>query len=101
MAVNDETALKWARGDYVQEEMERKRRAIEEIVVRCHRREEGSVIILDDIDEEVPRPSNSVRHGDPGAGVQQERRRECRTTTAATTSTSTGFSACRMFKAAA
>ncbi|KAE8767009.1 hypothetical protein D1007_61685 [Hordeum vulgare] len=63
MAVDDETSLKWARDDYVREEMERHRLG----------REEGDIVILDDSDEEAPRPSNPVRHGDPGEGVQQGR----------------------------
>ncbi|KAE8804059.1 hypothetical protein D1007_20022 [Hordeum vulgare] len=66
MAVDDETILKWARDDYVREEMERQRRALEEIVVRRRNREEDGVVILHDSDEEALEPSNPIRHGDPG-----------------------------------
>ncbi|KAE8778191.1 Cysteine-rich receptor-like protein kinase 10 [Hordeum vulgare] len=66
MAENDETILKWAWYDYVREETERQRRSLEEIAAHRCGREEGGIIILDDIDEEAPGPSNPVRHGDLG-----------------------------------
>ncbi|KAE8819505.1 SEC12-like protein 2 [Hordeum vulgare] len=72
MATDDETALKWARGDYVREEMERQRRALEEIVARRRGREKGSVVVLDDNDDEAPGPSNSVCHDDPGQGCSKD-----------------------------
>ncbi|KAE8793850.1 SEC12-like protein 2 [Hordeum vulgare] len=65
MAADNEAALKWARDDYAQEEMERQRRALEEIAARRSGREEGGVIILDESDEEEV-PSKPVRHGDLG-----------------------------------
>ncbi|KAE8800889.1 SEC12-like protein 2 [Hordeum vulgare] len=42
MAANNETALKWARDDYVQEEMERQRHALEETVARRRGHEKGA-----------------------------------------------------------
>ncbi|KAI5001391.1 hypothetical protein ZWY2020_026041 [Hordeum vulgare] len=72
MAVTDETALKWARDDYVREEMERQRRALEEIAARRRGREEDGVVILDDSDEEAPEPSNPIRHGDPRQGCSKD-----------------------------
>ena len=69
MTADDETALKWVQDDYVREEMESERRALEE----------GGVDILDDSDEEAPRPSNPIGHDDPvhgctkdGGGVQDD-----------------------------
>ena len=74
MAADDETALKWARNDYVREEMVRQRRALEEIAARRRGREEGGVVILDDSDEDAPRPSNVKLHrlGDPGQGCSRD-----------------------------
>ncbi|KAI5010891.1 hypothetical protein ZWY2020_013028 [Hordeum vulgare] len=72
MTVDDETALKWARDDYVREEMEHQHRALEETVARGRGREEGGGVILDDGDEEAPGPSNPVRHGDPGQGCSKD-----------------------------
>ena len=86
MAADLETGLKWARDDYVRDEMERQRRALKEIAARRRGRDEGGVVILDDSDEvdgvgaregvgggqrrggreEVPGPSNHVRHGNLG-----------------------------------
>ncbi|KAE8799515.1 Cysteine-rich receptor-like protein kinase 10 [Hordeum vulgare] len=71
MHAADEVALKWARDDYVREEMERQRRALEEIVARRRGREEGNIIILDKSDEEVPGTLNPVRHDDPGEGCSK------------------------------
>ncbi|KAE8794394.1 Cysteine-rich receptor-like protein kinase 10 [Hordeum vulgare] len=72
MAAADETALKWARDDYVREEMERELCVLEEIVARHRSREEGGVVVLEDSDEEASRPSNPVRHGDPGQGCSRD-----------------------------
>ncbi|KAE8778194.1 hypothetical protein D1007_48899 [Hordeum vulgare] len=55
--------------DYVREEMERRRRALEEIAARLRTREEGGVVIFDESDEEVPVP---VRLGDPGQGSSKD-----------------------------
>ncbi|KAI4975343.1 hypothetical protein ZWY2020_048950 [Hordeum vulgare] len=68
----DETALEWARDNYVREEMESQRRALEEIAARCRVREEGGVVILDDNDEDTLGPSNPVRHSDPGQGCSKD-----------------------------
>ncbi|KAE8793060.1 Cysteine-rich receptor-like protein kinase 10 [Hordeum vulgare] len=66
MAVDEETVLKRAHDDYVREEIERQRRALEGIAARLHGREEGDVIILDNSDEEAPESSNPVCHANPG-----------------------------------
>ncbi|KAE8805130.1 Cysteine-rich receptor-like protein kinase 10 [Hordeum vulgare] len=72
MAADEETALKWARDDYVWQEMERQRRALEEIAARHCSREEGGGVILDDSDEDTPGPSNPVHHGDLGQGRSKD-----------------------------
>ncbi|KAE8814699.1 Cysteine-rich receptor-like protein kinase 10 [Hordeum vulgare] len=63
MAAADETALKWVRDNYVREEMERQRRPLDEIAARCHDREEGGVMILDDTYEEAPGPPKKDSDG--------------------------------------
>ncbi|KAI5006872.1 hypothetical protein ZWY2020_042084 [Hordeum vulgare] len=63
MAADDEATLKWARDDYVREEMERQRRTPEEIAARRCGCEDGVVVILDVSDEEAPAP---VCLRDPG-----------------------------------
>ncbi|KAE8819851.1 Cysteine-rich receptor-like protein kinase 10 [Hordeum vulgare] len=71
MAVDDEAALKWARDDYVREEMEHQRDVMEEIAARHrgHVRKEGGVVILDKSDEEAPTP---VCLGDPWHGNNKD-----------------------------
>ncbi|KAE8816306.1 Cysteine-rich receptor-like protein kinase 10 [Hordeum vulgare] len=69
MPVDNETALKWVRDDYVREEMEHQRRALKEIVARRHGREEGGIVILDKSDEEAPAPA---RLGDPVQGRSKD-----------------------------
>ncbi|KAE8816456.1 Cysteine-rich receptor-like protein kinase 10 [Hordeum vulgare] len=68
-ADDDEAALKWARDDYFWGEMERQRRALEEISARRRSREEGGVFIIDESDEEA---SASVRLGDLGQGSSKD-----------------------------
>ncbi|KAE8781999.1 SEC12-like protein 2 [Hordeum vulgare] len=70
MAADDETALKW--DNYIREEMERQRRALEEIVARRRAHEEDGVVILDDNDEEVPGPCDHVRQADPVQGCSKD-----------------------------
>ncbi|KAE8800915.1 Cysteine-rich receptor-like protein kinase 10 [Hordeum vulgare] len=72
MAADDETALKWAWDDYLREETERQRRALEEIAARRRGRKEGSLVILDDSDKEASVPSNNVRHSDTGQGCSKD-----------------------------
>ncbi|KAE8772421.1 Cysteine-rich receptor-like protein kinase 10 [Hordeum vulgare] len=72
MAAADESTLKWARDDYVQEKMERQRCALEKIAARRRGREKDGVVILDDSDEETPGPSNPVRHDDEWQGCSKE-----------------------------
>ncbi|KAE8788213.1 hypothetical protein D1007_37765 [Hordeum vulgare] len=88
MPVDLDTGLKWSRDDYVREEMEHQRRALEEIVVRRRGREEGGVIVLDDNDEETPAQTARVRSGDPGQAAARTTRRTTTTTTPPSTSSS-------------
>ena len=69
---SDEEALKWARDDYLRDEMVRQRRALEEIAARQRGREdENGVVILDsDEDEDAPGPSNPPRQ--PGEGCSRD-----------------------------
>ena len=55
---SDEAALKWARDDYLRDEIAARQRG--------HEDENGVVILDSDEDEDAPRPSNSPRVGDPG-----------------------------------
>ena len=67
MATGLETGLKWARDNYVREEMERQRRAFEEIAARRRGRDEAGVIVLKDSDDDAPPPPTKlVRQGAPG-----------------------------------
>ncbi|KAE8772074.1 putative WRKY transcription factor 35 [Hordeum vulgare] len=68
MAVAEETTLKWAWDHYIREEIQRQRRALEEIAGQRRGRVEDGVIILNDNDKKAPGPSNPVRHDDPGQG---------------------------------
>ena len=72
MAADKETGLKWARDDYVRQEMERQRRALKEIAARQCGREEGDVVILYKGDEEAPGSSNPPRIGDAGQGCSKD-----------------------------
>ncbi|KAE8807636.1 putative WRKY transcription factor 35 [Hordeum vulgare] len=94
---NNEATLKWARDDYSHGEMERQRRALEEIYARCHGREEDGVVILYEGDEEGTVP---VCLGDPWQGRSKDGAGRAATmtttiTATATTRTSTSSSACR------
>ncbi|KAE8791611.1 SEC12-like protein 2 [Hordeum vulgare] len=51
MAVDEDTGLKWARDDYIRQEIERERRAHEKIAARHRGHEEGGGVILEDSDE--------------------------------------------------
>ncbi|KAE8770016.1 Cysteine-rich receptor-like protein kinase 10 [Hordeum vulgare] len=53
-------------------EMERQRRALEEIAARRRGCEEGDVVILDYIDKEAAGPSKPVHHGDPMEGCSKD-----------------------------
>ncbi|KAE8797605.1 Cysteine-rich receptor-like protein kinase 10 [Hordeum vulgare] len=78
MAAADETALKWAWGDYVWEKMERQHCAPEEIAARRRGREEGGVVILDHNNEvgawtvqtRLPRRPMAEGANKDGGGVQ-------------------------------
>ena len=45
-APDDESALKWAKEDYVREQVRRQRRAYAELQARRRGREKGGVIVL-------------------------------------------------------
>ena len=68
MAAELDDALAWSKQDYVQGEMERQHRALQEIADRRRGREVGGIVVLDDSDEEVVAPSMLFRPGDPGQG---------------------------------
>ena len=72
-APDDESALKWAKEDYVREQVRRQRRAYAELQAwRCGR-EEGGVIVLDSDEEAEAGPSNAPpRVGDPGQGCSRD-----------------------------
>ncbi|KAE8768752.1 putative WRKY transcription factor 35 [Hordeum vulgare] len=72
MAADLDTDLKCSRNDYFREEMERHRRALEEIAVRCRGREEGGVIVLDDGDLETLTQTTLVCNDDPGQGCSKD-----------------------------
>ncbi|XP_044454311.1 uncharacterized protein [Triticum aestivum] len=72
----DEDALRWARDDYLRDEMVRQRRAMEEIADRKRGREdEHGVVVLDsddddDDDDDAPGSSNPPRQ--PGEGCSRD-----------------------------
>ena len=70
--IDNEAVLKWAREDWAWLEMERQRRASEEIVARRHGREEGGVVVLEDSDDDAPLPAKPVLQGDPGQGSSRD-----------------------------
>ena len=73
MAADDETILKWAKADYVREQVERQRRAYEEIKARRRGREEGGIVVLDSGEEDKAGPSNPPPCvGDPGQGCSRD-----------------------------
>ncbi|KAM3386635.1 hypothetical protein ACQJBY_009912 [Aegilops geniculata] len=75
VAPHNESALKWAREDYVREQVRRQRRAYLETQARSRAEErrrvaeEGGVIIIDSDDEGEVGPSTAV--GDPGEGCSR------------------------------
>ena len=70
--ISDEDALRWARDDYLRDEMVRQRRTLEEIAARKHGREdEHGVVVLDsDDDDDAPGPSNPPHQ--PGKGCSRD-----------------------------
>ncbi|KAM3241586.1 hypothetical protein ACQJBY_054446 [Aegilops geniculata] len=79
---DDESALKWAKEDYIREQVHRQRRAYLETQARSRaeaRRlvaEEGGVIIIDNDGEGEAGPSSAV--GDPDKGCSRDAAREAR-----------------------
>ncbi|XP_073354835.1 uncharacterized protein [Aegilops tauschii subsp. strangulata] len=75
VAPDDDSALKWAREDYVREQVRRQRRAYLETQARSRAEErrrvaeEGGVIIIDSDNEGEAGPSTAV--GDPGEGCSR------------------------------
>ncbi|XP_037416881.1 uncharacterized protein LOC119279933 [Triticum dicoccoides] len=59
VAPDDESALKWAKEDYIREQVRRQRQAYEELQARRLGHEEGGAIILDSDEEEEAGPSSS------------------------------------------
>ncbi|XBI91164.1 hypothetical protein VPH35_028556 [Triticum aestivum] len=84
VAPDDESALKWAKEDYVREQVRRQRRAYLETQARSRaevrrRAEEGGVIVIDSDDEGEARPSSTPpRVGDPGQGCSRDAAGEAR-----------------------
>ena len=75
VAPDDESALKWAKEDYIREQVRRQRRAYLETQAR-RRAEEGGVIVIDSDDEVEAGPSCAV--GDPGEGFSRDAAGEAR-----------------------
>ena len=72
VAPDDESALKWAKEDYIREQVRRQRRAYLETQAR-RRAEEGGVIVIDSDDEGEAGPSSAPpRVGDPGEGCSRD-----------------------------
>ena len=67
---SDEDALRWARDDYLRDEMVRQRRALEEIAARKHGREDEHGVVVLDSDDAPPGPSNPPRQ--PGEGCSRD-----------------------------
>ncbi|XBI60382.1 hypothetical protein VPH35_041319 [Triticum aestivum] len=82
VAPDDESALKWAREDYVREQVRRQRRAYLENQARSRAEErrrvaeEGGVVIIDNDDEGEAGPSSAV--GDPVEGCSRDAAGEAR-----------------------
>ncbi|KAE8818184.1 hypothetical protein D1007_04060 [Hordeum vulgare] len=72
MATDLDTGLKCPHDDYVREEMERKRRAVEKIDAWRRDHEEDDIIVLSDSDKETPAQAAPVRSGDPGQGCSKD-----------------------------
>ena len=74
VAPDDESALKWAREDYVCEQVRHQRRAYMETQARSRaearrRAEEGGIIVLDSDEDSKAGPSSAPpRFGDPDQG---------------------------------
>ena len=78
VAPDDESALKWAKEDYIREQVRRQRRAYLETQAR-RRAEEGGVIVIDSDDEGEAGPSSAPpRVGDPGEGCSRDAAGEAR-----------------------
>ena len=72
VAPDDESALKWAKEDYIREQVRRQCRAYLETQAR-RRAEEGGVIVIDSDDEGEAGPSSAPpRVGDPGQGCSTD-----------------------------
>ena len=71
--LDDAAALKWAWEDWAWLELERQRRALQEIAARRRGRDEGGVVVLDNNNDDAPLPPSARG---TRAGVQQGRPRE-------------------------
>ncbi|KAE8791293.1 hypothetical protein D1007_34287 [Hordeum vulgare] len=72
MASDLDTGLNWSRDDYIWEEMELQRRALEEIAVRHRGRVEGGVIVLDGSNEDTQAQTAPIRSDEPGQGYNND-----------------------------
>ncbi|SPT18010.1 unnamed protein product [Triticum aestivum] len=72
-ALDGESAVKWAKEDYVREQVRRQRRASAELQARRRGRGEGGVIVLDSDEEDEGGPSSAPpRVGDHGQGCSRD-----------------------------
>ena len=72
-APDDESALKWAKEDYVRKQVRRQRRAYAELQARRRGREEDGVIVLDSNEEDEAGPSSAPpRLGNPSEGCSRD-----------------------------
>ncbi|KAE8807470.1 hypothetical protein D1007_16257 [Hordeum vulgare] len=72
MATHLNASLAWSRNDYVREEMERQRHALEKIAEQHRDRDEDDIFVLSDSDEEATTPTKPVRSGDPRQGCSKD-----------------------------
>ena len=72
MAAANETTLRWAKADYVCQQVARQRLVYARIKARRRGGEEGGVVVLDNNEEDAPGTSNPPRVGDPGQGCSRD-----------------------------
>ena len=85
--ISDEDALRWARDDYLRDEMVRQRWALEEIAARKRGREdEHGVVVLDSDDDDEPPdcPTRRANRGRDAAGTAEAQAGAATTTTTTT-----------------
>lgn len=72
VAPDDEATLKWAKEDYVPEQVRRQRQAYAKLQARCRGREEVGVIVLGSDEEDKAGQSSAPHVGDPGQGCSRD-----------------------------